>query len=86
VQEHQPAPVAGAPETQASLPQKEEITSARLPRTVIMKRGDSLWKLAKETYGFVDARLLQLIHAQNPHLKNLDVIPINTKLVLPALE
>ena len=82
----QPAPVADAPEMPISLPQKEDVTSARLPRTVIMKRGDSLWKLALETYGFVDTRLLQRIHEQNPHLKNLDVIPIDTKLVFPVLD
>jgi general secretion pathway protein A len=86
VGEPQPAPVAGTTETQASLPQGEETTSVRLPRTVIFKRGDSLWKLALKTYGFVDTRLLQLIREQNPHLKNLDIIPIDTKLVLPVLE
>src|SRR5262249_13515640 len=86
VGEPQPPPMGGAAETQAALPQGEDTTAARLPRTVIMKRGDSLWKLALKTYGFVDARLLQRIHKQNPHLKNLDVIAIDTKLVLPALE
>jgi general secretion pathway protein A len=86
VGEPQPAPVASTTEPSVSLPQQEDSTSARLPRTVIIKRGDSLWKLAQEAYGFVDARLLQRIHEQNPHLKNLDVIPINTQLVLPPLE
>ena len=81
--ERQPAPVAGVPETQ---PQREENTAARLPRSVIIKRGDSVWKLALETYGFVDATILRLIRAQNPHLKNLDVIPVDTTLVLPSLE
>jgi hypothetical protein len=78
--------VADATESPASLTQKENVTAARLPRTVIMKRGDSLWKLALETYGFVDARLLQRIREHNPHLKNLDVIPIDTKLVFPVLD
>ena len=86
VGEHRPAPVAGAPETQAFPPQREETTSARLPRIIIIKRGDSVWKLALGTYGFVDAHLLKRIHAQNSHLKNLDVIPIDAKLVLPELE
>ena len=44
-----------------------------------------MWKLALETYGFVDAPLLQRIHEHNPHLKNLDVIPLDAKLVLPGL-
>jgi len=86
VEEPQPGPGAGATETQAFLPQREETASARLPRTVIIKRGDTVWKLALGAYGFVDAHLLKRIHAQNPHLKNLDAIPIDATLVLPGLE
>ena len=86
VGEPQPAPVASTTETQAFPPRREETTSAHLPRTVIIKRGDSVWKLALETYGFVDAPLLQRIHERNPHIKKLDAIPIDAKLVLPELE
>ena len=83
--EPQPAPDTRTTETQALPPGKEDTTSAHLPRTVVIKRGDSVWKLALETYGFVDAALLQRIHEHNPQLKNLDVIPLDAKLVLPEL-
>jgi hypothetical protein len=63
-----------------------ETTPVRLPRTVIIKRGDSVWKLAIVTYGFVDEQLLKRIKVQNPHLKNFDGLPIGDKLVLPVLE
>jgi LysM repeat protein len=58
----------------------------RLPRTVIIKPGDSVWKLALKTYGFVDEPLLKRIKARNPHLKNRDGLLIGDKLVLPVLE
>ena len=83
--EPQPAAAASTTETQALPPRREETTSAHLPRTVVIKRGDSVWKLALETYGFVDTPLLRRIHEHNPHLKNLDVIPRDAKLVLPEL-
>ena len=86
VGETQPDNVAVAAETQTSPPQMGKTTPARLPRTVIIKRGDSAWKLAMVTYGFVDEQLLKRIKAQNPHLKNLDGLPIGDKLVLPVLE
>jgi hypothetical protein len=84
--ETQPANVAVATETQTLPPQMGETTPVRLPRTVIIKRGDSVWKLAMVTYGFVDEQLLKRIKMQNPHLKNLEGLPIGDKLVLPVLE
>jgi general secretion pathway protein A len=84
--ETQPDNVAVATETQGLPPQMGETTPVRLPRTVIIKRGDSVWKLAMVTYGFVDEQLLKRIKMQNPHLKNLEGLPIGDKLVLPVLE
>jgi len=84
--ETQPDNGAVATETQALPPQMGETTPVRLPRTVIIKRGDSVWKLAMVTYGFVDEQLLKRIKMQNPHLKNLEGLPIGDKLVLPVLE
>jgi len=84
--ETQPATVAAATATPAFPPQRGETTPAHLPRTVIIKRGDSVWKLATGTYGFVDAPLLKRIKAQNPHLKNLAGLTIGDTLVLPVLE
>jgi len=81
-----PAHVAVATAQQAFPPHMGETPPARLPRTVIIKPGDSVWKLATVTYGFVDAQLLKRIKAQNPHLKNLDGIPIGGTLLLPVLE
>jgi general secretion pathway protein A len=78
--------VAVAAETPAVPPQRRETTPAHRPRTVIIKRGDSVWKLAAVTYGFVDEPLLKRIKAQNPHLKSLDGLAVGDKLVLPVFE
>jgi general secretion pathway protein A len=78
--------VTVATEIQALPPQMGQTRLARLPRTVIIKRGDSVWKVAMVTYGFVDEQLLKRIKAQNPHLKNLDGLTVGDKLILPVLE
>ena len=84
--EIQPDNVSVTTEPQAIPPQRGATTSVRRPRTVIIKPGDSVWKLALKTYGFVDEPLLKRIKAQNPHLKNRDGLLIGDKLVLPVLE
>jgi general secretion pathway protein A len=84
--EHQSDNDAGTPERQVVLPHRVETTPVRLPRTVIIKPGDSVWKLAMETYGFVDEPLLKRIKAQNPHLKHLGGLIVGDTLRLPVFE
>jgi hypothetical protein len=84
--ETRPDDVAVITTTQAMPPQRKETTPARRPRTVIIKRGDSVWKLATVNYGFVDEQLLKRIKAQNPHLKSLAGLAVGDKLVLPVFE
>jgi hypothetical protein len=44
-----------------------------------------VWKLAVETYGFADKKVLRLIQEHNPHIKHMDSLTLGEKLLLPTL-
>jgi nucleoid-associated protein YgaU len=65
-------------------PVTESRPKAAAPRTV--KHGDTLTKLAEETYGKADGTVFEVIKKNNPQISNINLINAGIKIVLPAPE
>lgn len=57
----------------------------RGPRKRIAKKGDTLTSLILETYGRIDADLLNFIKENNPGIKDSNLIIVGTEIVFPEL-
>ena len=60
---------------------QEETSHSRSPRTAVVKRGDSLWKLAQAAFG--DGNAWSCVAQANPRLQKSDLILIGQKLTIP---
>ncbi|HEY3277992.1 MAG TPA: AAA family ATPase [Syntrophorhabdaceae bacterium] len=74
----QPHTAADGPAS-SSAPNKPSLTK----RTVA--RGDSLSKLAQQTYGNFNADIMNLIRKENPHITNPNLILAGTTIALPKV-
>jgi len=72
---------------QAEVPQPVEESRPRAAaRARTVKPGDTLTKLAEETYGKADEMVFEVIKKNNPQLSNINLIHAGSKIVLPAPE
>lgn len=81
-----PAPAAGETKQEekkeeAKITENRDTSTAQKPRTHIVKRGDTLWGLAKRYYG--NGSLYPKIVSANPKIKNPNLIIDGWELVIP---
>jgi hypothetical protein len=55
------------------------------PVTKIIQRGDEVFDLCTQVYGFCNAQVLALVKSNNPHIRNINVIYPNLKIIFPDL-
>ena len=66
---------------EAKVAENRDSSTAQKPKTHIVKRGDTLWGLAKKYYG--NGALYQRIVSANPKIKNPNLIIDGWELVIP---
>lgn len=66
---------------EAKVAENRDASTAQKPKTHIVKRGDTLWGLAKRYYG--NGALYQRIVSANPKIKNPNLIIDGWELVIP---
>ena len=84
-------------ETQ-SIPVKEEVKSTASERKIIpvpsktsspvistVKKGDTLYKLTREAYGYADDKLVALVKQNNPWIKDINNIPVGGEIIFPKV-
>ena len=81
-----PAPAAGETKQEekkeeAKITENRDSSTAQKPKTHIVKRGDTLWGLAKRYYG--NGSLYPKIVSANPKIKNPNLIIDGWELVIP---
>lgn len=81
-----PAPAAGETKQEekkeeAKITENRDTSTAQKPKTHIVKRGDTLWGLAKRYYG--NGSLYPKIVSANPKIKNTNLIIDGWELVIP---
>ena len=81
-----PAPAAGETKQEekkeeAKITENRDASTAQKPKTHIVKRGDTLWGLAKRYYG--NGSLYPKIVSANPKIKNPNLIIDGWELVIP---
>ena len=81
-----PAPAAGETnqeekKEEAKITENRDASTAQKPKTHIVKRGDTLWGLAKKYYG--NGSLYPKIVSANPKIKNPNLIIDGWELVIP---
>lgn len=81
-----PAPDAGETKQEekkeeAKITENRDTSTAQKPKTHVVKRGDTLWGLAKKYYG--NGALYQRIVSANPKIKNPNLIIDGWELVIP---
>jgi type II secretory pathway predicted ATPase ExeA len=54
-------------------------------RSVVVKRGDTFLGLVAETYGFIDDSVVNMVHASNPQIRDINVIAAGQRIVFPPL-
>ena len=52
--------------------------------TRIVKKGDTLFRLTLDVYGFTDEKLIELVKKKN-RIKNIHIIMIGEKILFPEL-
>ncbi|MBI3950774.1 MAG: AAA family ATPase [Acidobacteria bacterium] len=75
-----------APAVQPSKPPSVVREFLRAPsevRTVTVKKGDDLPRILRREYGYINSRLVRLVQAANPQVKDWDYLEIGQKLKLP---
>lgn len=72
-------PVSVAAQTPTAQPQ------TIFPIIKTIHKGDVVSKLAIEVYGFSNREVIKILHAHNPHIKNLNRVTAGDKIIFPDL-
>ena len=59
------------------------VTNKTASVTITVKKGDHLRKLIIDVYGFVNDGLLELVHQNNPQIKDVNIIKVGERIVFP---
>lgn len=78
------APAQAESEPEQTEPEQTEPVSAtgRVDRVIV--KGDTLAKLIKEVYGYVDAKMIRMVKTANPEIENENVIREGGRIVFPV--
>jgi general secretion pathway protein A len=60
-------------------------TPQTFPVTRVVQKGDYLWKLTGEVYGFVSDTLLKRVQEHNPHIANVNRLLVGDRILFPQL-
>lgn len=55
------------------------------PISLVVRKGDDLWQLCRDVYGFANMQLVEQIVTNNPHLKDAGALSVGDKLTFPEL-
>jgi len=55
------------------------------PLSITVKKGNNLFRLAQNVYGYADDKLLARIKQNNPRIKDINNIPVGMKIIFPEL-
>ncbi len=84
VKEKTEQPKEVLPKTQlTNITNKTNETNQTASVTITVKKGDHLRKLIIEVYGFVNDGLLELVHQNNPQIKDVNIIKVDERIVFP---
>jgi len=84
----------GPPQTDQTEPPKKEIeisTAEKIPEKTssaiirIVKKGDNLFRLTKEVYGYADDKLVEGVKQSNPRIKDVNRILVGEEIVFPEI-
>jgi len=77
-----PAKEEMKPTKENAIPETSK-TSSPVIRTV--KRGDNLYKLTRNVYGYADDKLVALVKQNNAWIKDIDNIPVGEEIIFPEI-
>ncbi len=77
------APIAEPPKAATTVPAGSGRPGGQAVVTRTVKKGDSVSKLARDVYGSSDDSVLQKVKELNPGIKDMNVIKVDEKIVLP---
>jgi hypothetical protein len=63
----------------------EEYEDAAQPKSIIVKEGDTLARLAIDVYGEAGESTLDLIKKNNPEIRNINLIGVGQKIIFPTI-
>jgi hypothetical protein len=66
--------------------ESDKSSKKTFPVTKIVQRGDEVFDLCQQVYGFCNNQVLQLVKANNPHIRNINIIYPDLKIIFPALD
>jgi phage tail protein X len=56
-----------------------------IAETRVIERGDCLFNLTREIYGFTNKKLIEIVQKNNPGINNVNQISIGQKIYFPEL-
>ncbi len=63
----------------------EESSKNPFPLSIIAKKGNNLFRLTKNVYGYADDKLLAWVKQNNPWIKDINDIPVGMEIIFPEL-
>ena len=84
------------PQNDQAAPSKEEMKPSEqekvqepsenpFPLSITAKKGNNLFRLTKNVYGYADDKLLAWVKQNNPWIKDINNIPVGMKIIFPEL-
>jgi len=77
--------VAASPESAAGDMTAADASGESIVATVVVKEGDTLFRLARDFYGFTNERVLRRIQGTNPGIKDPNTLLVGTTIRFPDI-